>query len=56
VIISQIWLTIEGMILHSSPIPIGYTKVNIESMLKNKYRKTELDYPLEEDMLTLGGE
>ncbi|KAG2629994.1 hypothetical protein PVAP13_3KG472402 [Panicum virgatum] len=45
VAVGQAWPTGEGVMLHNRPLPEGYAKVTVDSLVKRKYKNVELDIP-----------
>lgn len=48
------FLSGEGVMLHCRPLPEHYAKVTIDEVVKNRFRRVELDIPGEDDKKTLG--
>jgi hypothetical protein len=48
VALGQAWPTGEGVI-NGRPIPLGYARVSIDSIVYKKYNKIHIDYPVHED-------
>ncbi|KAG2562468.1 hypothetical protein PVAP13_8KG074601 [Panicum virgatum] len=45
VAVGQAWPTGKGVMLHNRPLPEGYAKVTVDSLVKRKYKNVELDIP-----------
>jgi hypothetical protein len=48
VALGQAWPTRDGVI-NGRPIPSGYARVSIDSIVDKKYNKVHIDYPVHED-------
>ena len=51
VAVGQAWPTGEGVMLHNRPLPEGYAKVTVDSLVKRKYKNVELDIPGDDSRL-----
>ncbi|KAG2577077.1 hypothetical protein PVAP13_6NG080030 [Panicum virgatum] len=51
VAVGQGWPTGEGVMLHNRPLPEGYAKVTVDSLVKRKYKNVELDIPGDDSRL-----